>query len=458
MTKEKFKHHLIQLVVENGVPRKLFSSPGFIGLHEEMAEKLGVSLSSIRNLILCEAEEQKNKLKEKLRDKFLFLKMDGCTRHRINYFALNIQFVDSKNELRVFTLAVRDTENQHSSDFIQRLVEDVLKAFEISKQQILAVVTDNALNMILAVQKLSEDSINIVAENEDELEGISKLEEETSLAFRYDAEFKTMTHMRCAAHTLQLAIRDGLKVRHVASLISKIRQVVVAARSPKIGAILRRKTNKVAILDQATRWGSTYLMLERLLELKPALISIAHPDVLLSDDQWNEVKQLEGLLCHPFLTTKKLQAADLTPGSFFKEWKKLIFKFSQIGDILADAMRTSMECREKALLDSNVLLAAVYVDPMYRVTLNDEERAKGKAALLQIALSLKHHEERRCGANLFEEENQSSRRENFSSTSESEDEEFEKLLDRQAKRRKTYKMRLVIHLHFDCSRWTSTMH
>ena len=76
---------------------------------------------------------------------------------------------------------------------------------------------------------------------------------------------------------------------------------------------------------------------------------------------------------------------------------------------------------------------------MYRVTLNDEERAKGKAALLQIALSLKHHEERRCGANLFEEENQSSRKENFSSTSESEDEEdFEKLLDRQAKRRKIY--------------------
>ena len=242
MTKEKFKHHLIQLVVENGVPLKLFSSPGFIGLHGEMAEKLGVSLSNIRNLILCEAEEQKNKLKEELHDKFMFLKMDGCTRHRINYFALNIQFVDSKNEVRIFTLAVRDTEDQHSSDFIQRLVGDLLKGFDISKQQVLAVVTDNASNMTLAVQKLSEDSVTVVAENEDELEGISILEE-TSLAFRYDSEFKTMTHMRCAAHTLQLAIHNGLKVRHVASLISKIRQVVVAARSPKIDAILR-KTNK----------------------------------------------------------------------------------------------------------------------------------------------------------------------------------------------------------------------
>jgi len=73
------------------VPLKLFSSPGFIGLHGKMAEKLGVSLSSIRNLILCEDEEQKNKLKEETHDKSLFLKLDGCTRHRINYFALNIR-------------------------------------------------------------------------------------------------------------------------------------------------------------------------------------------------------------------------------------------------------------------------------------------------------------------------------------------------------------------------------
>ena len=90
MTKEKFKHHLIQLVVENGMPLKLFSSPAFIGLHGEMAEKPGVSLLSLRNLILCEAKEQKNILKDELLDKFLFLKLDGCTRHRINYFALNI--------------------------------------------------------------------------------------------------------------------------------------------------------------------------------------------------------------------------------------------------------------------------------------------------------------------------------------------------------------------------------
>ena len=249
-------------------------------------------------------------------------------------------------------------------------------------------MTDNASNMTLAVQKLSEDSITVADENEDKLEGTLTLDEETSLTFRYNSEFKTMTHMRLSAHTLQLAIRDGLKVRHVASLIRKITQVVTAARSPKIDTILKRKTNEGAILDQATRWGSSYLMLERILGLKSALIDIVHPDVLLYDVLSNEVKQLEGLLRYPLLTTKKLQAADLTPGLFFKEWKKLIYKFSQIGGSLADAMQTSMESRKKILLGKNVLLAAIHVDPTYMVTLNNEKRAKGRAALLQIAFSL----------------------------------------------------------------------
>ena len=154
-------------------------------------------------------------------------------------------------------------------------------------------------------------------------------------------------------------------------------------------------------------------MLERILELKSALIDIVHPVVSLPNAQWNDIKQLEGLLCHPFRTTKKLQATDLTPGLFFKEWKKLIYKFSQPSGILADAMRTFMECHEKVLLCNNVLLAAVYGDPMYRVTLNNDEHETWRAAPFQIALFPKYDEEIRTSENLFDKENQSNRKETF---------------------------------------------
>ena len=120
--------------------------------------------------------------------------MDECTKHRINYFALNVQFVNINNEVRIYTLAVRDTENQHSSDFIQKLVEDVLDDFEISKLHIFAVVKNNASKMTPADKQLSEDSTTVADENE--LESTSTLHEETSLALRYNSEFRTMTHMR----------------------------------------------------------------------------------------------------------------------------------------------------------------------------------------------------------------------------------------------------------------------
>ena len=47
----------------------------------------------------------------------------------------------------------------------------------------------------------------------------------------------TMSHMICAAHTMQLVILDGLKIDSVASLLSKIRQIAVAVRLPKIDTI-----------------------------------------------------------------------------------------------------------------------------------------------------------------------------------------------------------------------------
>ncbi|KAG8235375.1 hypothetical protein J437_LFUL012586 [Ladona fulva] len=44
-----------------------------------------------------------------------------------------------------------------------------------------------------------------------------------------------------------------------------------------------RRTGKGAIIDQATRWGSTYLMIQRLLELKSFLVDMANPQVTLNE-------------------------------------------------------------------------------------------------------------------------------------------------------------------------------
>ena len=90
-------------------------------------------------------------------------------------------------------------------------------------------------------------------------------------------------------HTLELAICDGLKEKHVDRLDSKVRHIAITARTSKIDANLKRKLKKGVIIDQATRWLSTYLMIQRLLKLKNALLDLSHADLTLTDYQYNEV-------------------------------------------------------------------------------------------------------------------------------------------------------------------------
>ncbi|KAM4018767.1 LOW QUALITY PROTEIN: uncharacterized protein ACNLHF_008010 [Anomaloglossus baeobatrachus] len=378
MTVDTFKKQIIELVVKDSVTISLFSRPAFMCLNREIARKLSVSLEreSIRKLVIEEAFKKRKNLKKTLKGRFLFLKMDACTRHRVNYFAINVRFVCDKNEIVTKTLAVKDTKAHHTSEFLQVLVEKVLQDHELKKEQVLSVVTDNA------------------------------------------------SHMRCVVHTLQLAIRDSLQEGHAAALIGKVRKLATVARTPKVDSILKRRAGKGAIIDQATRWGSTYLMIQRLVELKTFLVDMANPQLTPNESQWNQVTELEKLLEHPFTVTKKLQAEDLTPGIFLKQWKNLMFHLSQRGGLIASGIATSMKRREELLLQNNILLAAVYVDPVHQILLDDQQLSKGKEALFKIAVRMK-------GLQNSQEEQEEFGRPATSSPSSSTDKEFnfEKYLD-----------------------------
>lgn len=107
-----------------------------------MTKKLGVSLAkeSIRKLILEEAKNEKEKLQNTLKGQFMFIKMDATTRHRVNYFAINYRFVDENNKIVTRTLRVKDTKAHNlwlGVLYLQNLVEESLKDFEIKKDQIL---------------------------------------------------------------------------------------------------------------------------------------------------------------------------------------------------------------------------------------------------------------------------------------------------------------------------------
>ena len=71
--------------------------------------------------------------------------------------------------------------------------------------------------------------------------------------------------------------------------------------------------------------GSTYLIIQRIFQLKSILSDMANPDLTMSDARWEQVENFKEILFYPFLVRKKLQCSNLTTGPFLKECIFLIF-------------------------------------------------------------------------------------------------------------------------------------
>ena len=128
-------------------------------LNDTFAKNLEIQLGyqAIRSMVLKKSEEEKSKLKESLSGALVSIKFDGVTRLRSHFLGISVQYYHEEHGLRVKTLALVDTEANHTSSHLKDILLDTLKQFNISKQQVLACVVDNASNMTRTVQLLNED-------------------------------------------------------------------------------------------------------------------------------------------------------------------------------------------------------------------------------------------------------------------------------------------------------------
>jgi hypothetical protein len=94
--------------------------------------------------------------------------------------------------------------------------------------------------------------------NESEMESyFDQLQEEDLADEEFFEDFGNRCHdlegVRCAAHTLQLAVLDALKTKPYCELIQKVRTVSKTLKTQTIQMVLDRLNQKHAILDCPTR-------------------------------------------------------------------------------------------------------------------------------------------------------------------------------------------------------------
>ena len=352
---EDFKNGILKMVVYNGVPLTFFQDDGFQLLNGDFAKILGISLGrqAIRNMVLKRSEEERSKLKGSLSKTFVSLKFDGVTRLRSHFLGISAQFFSEKRGLSVKTLALVDTEANHTSAHLKEILLKTMKEFSITKQQVLACVVDNASNMTRTVQLLNEDEED--EQNEDDEEAIQEIDQ---MGTGFDC---TIYHMRCAEHTLQLGIRDVLKKGRSDKFLTKLRKIAQHLRAPHTDGILKRRAGKGMLIDMPTRWGSTFLMLQRLLDLKSFIQDLGSQDSYLTESEWSEVKMMVDVLQIPHAAIISLQKQDLTPGECLLQWREVMFKLNKQDNSLSRSLHNSLLSRQQLLLDNDAFLAAIWV-------------------------------------------------------------------------------------------------
>ena len=202
-------------------------------------------------------QDAKAEVVNQIRDKPISMTSDIWTSSALDgYISVTGHFLDDDWHLCTKNLSTNAMHERHTGVHIAKALIDVSTDFKILKENIACVVTDNASNMDGACR---------------------------------DGNFE---HTTCFAHTVQLAVEDGLKIPTISRALGACRKLVAHFNHSVVStqALLKKQSDcqdsranskpLKLIQDAATRWNSSFLMMKRLLLLRVPLYAVLHDDAV----------------------------------------------------------------------------------------------------------------------------------------------------------------------------------
>lgn len=307
------------LIAVHGLPFQAMNYAAFQNLLSLIPNNAAtISAQALKKNVQDSAAEARYKLAGELRDKMISLKVDIASLSTRSFFGVNAQYIkDGQVILR--NLGVVEIFERHISEHLKELLIRTLLRFMIKNEQIYCITTDNGANVLKMSRLISQDNAtshnyvpqpeanassssgNILLsddESEQELdstatnhfdpdqtenEELNNIVEEDLLqgfSFSMRAHLDRPTEslnephdfrigvVRCAAHTLQLAMQNACAACNIQPEITSARNAVKRLRNQCLVAKIRANRRNVPKLDCSTRWHSTLDMVESLIALK----------------------------------------------------------------------------------------------------------------------------------------------------------------------------------------------
>lgn len=323
----KLLQNCTEIVSINGRPFSYIHDSGFRAIiKDKLAEieegKHPLNLSD-KNLIVVKnhlsntAEKIRTHIRDEVKGRPLSLMCDIVTKHNRSILGVSIQY-SLNGKVKIRSIGMIELHESHTGIYLSKIIKQRLQVFNVSLKQIITITTDNGANILKMVRDMEcclQSEINQAKQNQSETqitstENVVGLDnEETDVAIdRLLAEEReidddeaiqriideaenemvidnhetlltqiatelsvcganiewNITGVNCAAHTLQLGLKDGMQKlgKSHKNVIELCRQACkfLRLRSTMTEMEIMQISYRLPRLENATRWCSTYLM------------------------------------------------------------------------------------------------------------------------------------------------------------------------------------------------------
>lgn len=335
----KLLQNCVSIVGLSGRPFASLCDFGFqriIGNQLEEFSKAGIPLDiknknqpTVHTHLKESASQVREAIKNNVKHQPLSIQLDIATRLGRSIFSINAQHTVNK-KLNIANIGMLELKEAHTGKYLSQVYRESLSRHEIIKQQVVSVSGDNGKNVQKFIEIEQHDALNPVARridfdtaitshssnernsamvdeeievilatdeinDEDDSSTILEIFDECGIDLNQTSEHElllnqaiaeissdheevfNMSGVNCAAHTLQLLVKDSLKEmrKESGNVIELCRRIIKALKlnstkmiieqarqkaSTEVIAQQPKLTLKVPSLDVETRWGSMFNM------------------------------------------------------------------------------------------------------------------------------------------------------------------------------------------------------